>query len=225
MFALPRHVMNRRPLNRTMLHCHSTHGLRFCMTGRKSGTVSELAELLSHPLRPHHLTIRGATATLWTSFLCNLFFQFSFCFPSAGSECFTTLSLECGRFLVWISAEALHVFVIFMWFSSVLPGRCRVNSSSLRLFPCISIPIYHSPVIRPSTPCSVRCSLPDSEWGIVKKPAVACLTAGVAEEYHKNWWHNSRSPRRESRSSSFEYRSIDRKVTPSLVQCLHLLSN
>jgi hypothetical protein len=112
-----------------------------------------------------------------------------------------------------------------MWFSSVLPGRYRVNSSRLRLFPPISIPIYHSPAIRPSTPCSVRSSLPDSEWGIVKKPAVACLTAGVTEEYHKNWWQNSRSPRTESRSSWFEYKTINRKITPSLVQCVHLLSD
>ena len=33
MFALPRHVMNRRPFNRTMLHCHNTHGLPFLHDG------------------------------------------------------------------------------------------------------------------------------------------------------------------------------------------------
>jgi hypothetical protein len=35
MFALPRHVMNRRPFNRTMLHCHSTHGLPFLHDGSR----------------------------------------------------------------------------------------------------------------------------------------------------------------------------------------------
>lgn len=35
MFALPRHVMNRRPFNRTMLHCHNTHGLPFLRDGSK----------------------------------------------------------------------------------------------------------------------------------------------------------------------------------------------
>lgn len=156
----------------------TTHmDFRLCMTGRMPGTFSEHAELLSYPLRLHHLTC-GATAGLWSSFLCN-FFQFFCCFPSAGSKCFTTLSVKCGRFLVWLSVEASPVFISFMWFSSIIPGRCRVNSSRPRLLPSISIPAYRSPVIRSSTPCSVRCSLPDCKRGIVKKPAVACFTAGV----------------------------------------------
>ena len=87
MFALPRHVMNRRPFNRTMLHCHNTHGLPFLRDGSKvrNRQRTRRTSISSAPTSsPYEMRWNCHTVSL--IFMQSFFFFFSspFAFPLLG---------------------------------------------------------------------------------------------------------------------------------------------
>jgi len=147
---------------------------RFCMTGRKSGTVSELAELLFHTLRLHHIATWGATATLWTSFLCPpppapLFLSFSWVEMLYGAV--SWMRKVSGLTFGWGIARICNLYV-------VLFSLIRVGCYCFFPFPFQFIFRQWSG-LRCHAVRDVPC--PNVSGEIGKKSAVACLTAGVTE--------------------------------------------
>jgi len=175
MFALPRHVMNRRPFNRTMLHCHNTHGFPFLHDGskvrnRRRTRRTSISSAPTSITSQHEVQLPHYEPNFYVFFF-SVLLLLSFCwvemFYGAVSWTGQVAGLTFGRGI----ARIPHLYV-------VLFSLFRVGCDCFLPYPFQFI-IRQWSGLRCHAVWDVPC--PNVSGGIVKKSVVACLTAGVTE--------------------------------------------